>query len=125
MAITVSCTDPDALLRKIRAAIREEKVKTWLLDKDGDFTHSPDQWKWKAWLTPQATETELIFYILGQKSKKMSSVVYAVYHGRLIEMLLTHFDADIKNATASAFPIGNDRLGGSGVTPPSTVSRAS
>jgi hypothetical protein len=32
----------------------------------------------------------------------MTKVIYGVYHGRFIEMLLTHFDDSFTSATATA-----------------------
>lgn len=113
MAVTAFTKTPQTLLNSIKAAIREKKVETWTLDKDGDFTHSPEQWKNKAWLTPRVEEGKLVFWILGTKTSKMSSTVYAVYHGRFIEMLLAHFDEQLGSVTASALPITGDNLGGS------------
>jgi hypothetical protein len=98
MAVRVFCDNPRALLSKIRSAIEDGSIDTWSIDSDGDFTHAPDQWKFKAWLSPRVLDDRIIFNILGQKSKKMSRTVYAVYHGRFIEMLLAHFDRDIKRA---------------------------
>jgi hypothetical protein len=35
-------------------------------------------------------------------------VVYAVYHGRFIEMLLAHFDEQMSGAAATAMPTTAD-----------------
>ena len=110
MAIIVKTENPSQLLSKIKASIREEKIVTWEVDSDGDFTHVPEQWKHKAWLCPKITEDTLNFNILGTKSKSISTVVYGVYHGRFIEMLLSHFDKSFSSARATALPTKNDKI---------------
>ncbi len=108
MAIRVVCRTPQQLLDEIKAAIRSGVVETWLLDDDGDFTHAPAQWKYKAWLRPRISPNMLTFSILGPKTEKMSKAVYGVYHGRFIEMLLTHFDLKFSEATTTALVAPGD-----------------
>ncbi len=102
MAIVVYTPDPMALLKAIKKNIDERKIDTWKYDKDGDFTHLPDQWENKAWLRPYVSSGILQFGLLGQINVEMTKVVYGVYHGRFIEMLLTHFDNDFSSATSTA-----------------------
>ncbi len=111
MSVRLYCDDPSGLLREIRAAIRDRSIETWELDKDGDLTHSTEQWKNVAWFQPVVEENRVLFRILGRKAGKMTKVTYGVYHGRLIEMLLTHFDKKFKRATATALPANGDVIG--------------
>ena len=110
MAVRVFCSNPQQLLSDIKAAIKAGTVQTWAVDSDGDFTHSPDQWRYKAWLHPSVQTDRLIFQILGRKSEKMSKEIYAIYHGRFIEMLLAHFDNKFTLANASALPTDGDQI---------------
>lgn len=112
MAVTVSTNDPAGLLAAIKAAINGEEVRTWSYDTDGDFTHTAEQWKNKAWLRPRLEEGCLVLNILAPRASNMSTTVYAVYHGRFVEMLLTHFDSKFKRAEASALPIRPDKVKG-------------
>ena len=112
MAVTILTKNPADLLAAIRKEFRDGNIETWTEDRDGDFTHVPKQWKWKAWFRPSVDDGSLVFYILGPSEAKMTTVDYAVYHGRFIEMLLSHFDAKISEVRASAFPLRGDRLGG-------------
>ena len=105
MAILISASNPRALLDKIYAAIDEKKIETWAYDKDRDFVHSPQQWAHQAWLRPTVKPDQLILGILGPKSVVMSRVVYAVYHGRFVEMVLTHFDIDTKDFRVTPFKL--------------------
>lgn len=111
MAVRVFCDNPAQLLNEIKLGIRTGKIETWTVDSDGDFTHSPEQWKHKAWFRPAIEEDKLRFNILPQRALRMSKEVYAVYHGRLIEMLLAHFDEKFSRATATALPTTGDSVG--------------
>ena len=109
MAIVVETNQADRLLRLVREAIDDGTVRTWSYDRDGDFTHTAEQWKRQAWLSPSIGE-RLVFNIVAPTGTKLPSVVYAVYHGRFIEMLLAHFDDKFMNARATAMPTTRDRL---------------
>jgi hypothetical protein len=102
MALIVNTPNPKDLLASIRKAIDESKVETWSYDQDGDFTHTPNQWIYQAWLRPVVVPGALIFGLVGKKDVQMTKVVYGVYHGRFTEMLLTHFDDDFSAANATA-----------------------
>lgn len=97
MALIVKTDNPDELLRKIKKEIQNENIDTWFVDEDGDFTHAPEQWNCKAWMhkISDSSEDSLIFGIVGNKQEKMTKSLYAVYHGRFSEMLLSHFDDEI------------------------------
>jgi hypothetical protein len=112
MAITVVTGQPRGLLSAIKEAIDNETVRTWEYDGDGDFTHSAQQWNLKAWLRPRVREERLVFNILTPTGTEMSSVVYAIYHGRFIEMLLNHFDRKFTSVSATALPAQGDHVSG-------------
>jgi hypothetical protein len=108
MAVHVNTNKAAALLAAIKKQIDDGKIKTWEYDRDGDFTHSPDQWKGEAWLRPHPQQGVLAFGLLGQEDVTMTKTVYGVYHGRFIEMLLAHFDSDFTVAQATAMPTDFD-----------------
>jgi hypothetical protein len=110
MSVSVATTKPKTLLAAIKKAIDDNKVATWEYDSDGDFTHSPEQWKNKAWLKPKVGDGRLIFGLVGQAKVNTSTEIYALYNCRLIEMLLAHFDDQFTNATATAMPDSNDSI---------------
>jgi hypothetical protein len=112
MAVYAYTETPHSLLRSIKEAIEQEKIETWSCDSDGDFTHTPPQWKRRAWLRPTVEEGQrIVFNIIPPKNRRISRLIYGVYHGRFIEMLLTHFDDRIHQACASAMPAAGDRIG--------------
>lgn len=111
MAVRAFCNDSQQLLNEIKVAIRKGLVQTWSLDQDGDLTHSPVQWKNKAWFRPAAEAGVLVFRIIGQTDVHMSTEIYAIYHGRLIEMLLAHFDTKFNNVMATAQAVVGEYIG--------------
>jgi len=104
MAIIINTPNPEELLRSIKKSIDIKNIETWSYDSDGDFTHTPEQWKFNAWLRPKFTSNELQFGILGRNDVKLSTYNYGVYHGRFIEMLLNHFDNQFTDVFATAMP---------------------
>jgi hypothetical protein len=109
MAIRFETTTPKKLLAAFKKAIDDGKVVTWSYDGDGDFTHTAQQWKSLAWLRPRIKEgEELTLTILKPRDSKISSEVYAIYHGRFIESMLVHCDSLFTNAVATAFPADGD-----------------
>ncbi len=102
MAVIVQTPTPSKLLADIKTAIKEGHVKTWLLDTDGDLTHEPEQFRNKAWLNPTVGPGVLLFGLLGQTNVTMTKPLYGIYHGRFIEMLLSHFDDEFTSVTATA-----------------------
>lgn len=110
MALIVKTSNPSGLLTEIKKAIASQTIQTWTCDSDGDFTHVPDQWKHKAWMKPQVYQEELHFNFLGNTNVKTTTVIYAVFHGRFAEMLLTHFDNSFTKVEATAMPTTQDRI---------------
>lgn len=100
----VSPVTPEVLLENIREQINNGVIDTWEIDSDGDLTHTPYQWKGEAWFRYRQNGNELIFGIVARRDRKMSKVIYGLYHGRFAEMLLTHFDTQIKEITISSMP---------------------
>jgi hypothetical protein len=112
MAVIVKTATPKTLLAAIKKAIDSGDVETWSYDLDGDFTHTATQWNRRAWLRPRVGDGGLVFNILPPRKRAVSRVVYGIYHGRFIEMLLNHFDRKLKEASATALPSEGDRTRG-------------
>tara|TARA_R110001583_G_C5584277_1_gene403161 strand:- start:860 stop:1207 length:348 start_codon:yes stop_codon:yes gene_type:complete len=111
MALIIKTNDPSKLLSSIKKAIDTDKIRTWSYDSDGDFTHSPEQWKNKAWLRVKTKgNNELSFGILGQKEINTSKLIYAIYHGRFSEMLLSHFDNELSEIKVTSMPTSIDTI---------------
>ena len=111
MAIYFKTKTPKKLLAAFKKAIDDGHVVTWAYDKDGDFTHTTEQWKNRAWLRPKiVTDTALKMYLLKPKDSTITSEVYAIYHGRFIESLLRHCDQLFSVAEATALPDSDDNV---------------
>src|SRR5690348_16247318 len=108
MAINFDTHDPRALLAAFKKAIDDRHVITWSYDNDGDFTHTPDQWKSKAWLRPVIYQGRLTLNFIGSMNEKTSKALYGVFHGRFIESMLAHCDQLFSNATATAIATNAD-----------------
>jgi hypothetical protein len=108
MAITAATSDPSRLLTLIREAIAARRIQTWHLVQDVYITHSPPQFANQAFFKPVVQYGALVFQIVTPEGGKVSVEIYAVYHGRLIEMLLAHLDKDFTQVYASAMPITGD-----------------
>lgn len=106
--VTIQTSAPQALLTAIKKAIDSNRVQTWTYDSDGDFTHSAPQWNHKAWLRPFVQSGALSLSILPPNGTKLSKEVYAIYHGRFIEMVLAHFDTEFSSGSATAMPVMSD-----------------
>lgn len=84
MAVLFKSNTPQALLNDFKDKIDKGHVVTWSYDKDGDFTHTPDQWRNAAWMTPSIDLGGLRFNILGNSKKITTKPIYGVFHGRLV-----------------------------------------
>lgn len=93
---------PNALLKGINDLISQNRIQTWEYDIMGDYTMIPSQWREQAWMRPAVKVGRTIkFGIIKRRDMNMSKEVYAVYHGRFAEMLLAHFDINIKRLEIS------------------------
>lgn len=98
MAILIHTANPVAFVVQIRNKINEGTIETWMTDSQGDFTHSPHQWRYCSWFRPYLLDEDgynLVFVIIPSKKHLFTRTLYGLYHGRFTEMLLTHFGAQI------------------------------
>jgi hypothetical protein len=102
MSLKIDTAAPQALLAAVRDAIDKGHVRTWSYDADGDFTHTAEQWKNKAWLRPSVQPGMLELNIVAPQGQAITYEVNAIYHGRFIEMLLAHFGNRFSVAKAAA-----------------------
>src|ERR1700755_1781835 len=111
MAVYFDTKTPNKLLKAFKKAIDDGHVDTWAYDKDGDFTHTPDQWNKQAWLRPKIVPQKcLSFFIIPPLETKISSEVYAIFHGRFIESILRHCDTLFVEGRATAMPAEDDTV---------------
>ena len=105
MALIIRTTNPSGLLSAIKKEIDNKEIDTWSYDNDNDFSHVPPQWKDNAWLRPKIVVGSLQFGILGRKDVELTRYIYAVYHGRFAEMLISHFGVNFSEISISPNPL--------------------
>lgn len=113
MAVQVTTGDGANVLKDIAKQIDEGKIQTWrYIDQNGVryYTHSAEQWDGKAWLKASLSGPGLVFNIIPSKDKTIDRVVYGIFHGRMVEMLLNHFDTRLSQAAATAMPATGDQV---------------
>lgn len=110
MAVRAFTSDSRYLLLALKKAIADGTITTWQIDNDGDLTHTSAQWEGKAWMRPKVLEDRLLFNIIAPKDDGVSKAVYGVYHGRLVQTLLIHFDDQINTVTATALGTSGDYI---------------
>jgi hypothetical protein len=115
MSDTFFTSKPKSLLEKFDAAISQKeakgKIETWEKSDDGKYyTHKAKDWNKKAWFKPAVETEKLVFNIIKPQGSDVSPLVYAYYHGHLIETFLNHFDHDFEGARASALASTGDIL---------------
>jgi len=108
MALLFKTNTPQALLNDFKKKIDEGHVVTWSYDKDGDFSHTPDQWRNQAWMRPSIDLGGLKFNMLGNSKKITTKAIYGVFHGRLVESVSTHCDDRFTDVIATARPTNSD-----------------
>jgi hypothetical protein len=104
MAVRAISDDAQGLLKEIKKQIDAGHIDTWSYDSDGDFTHTPPQWKNQAWLKPTVEKERLRLRIMKRKNKALAREVFAVYQGRFIEMLVKHVPDLFSDARATPKP---------------------
>ena len=109
MALIVKTSRAQELLNKMRSDCREDPVQGWICDEDGDFTRTTESMK--VWMRPKTTTSQLTFYVLGPKGRAISTVAYAIYHSKMINLLLTKHDKLFDSARATAMPMSGDIIG--------------
>lgn len=116
MSLTFKTSDPDALLKAFDAAIAQSepkgKINTWKKTANGNYTHTSEQWKNRAYFKPVKGQGYLRFTIFPANETKLGSYDYAYYHGHLTETFLYHFDTRFLEAVSTAQASNGDSVGG-------------
>jgi hypothetical protein len=110
MAVRLFTDDSGKLLAAIEKLINEGHIATWSYDSAGDFTHTAagGQWKNKAWLRPKILGDRLLLNIVRPKKRSIDREVYAIYHGRFIEMAIAHVPKLFGVGAATPWPTKGD-----------------
>ena len=90
MAIIITSAQPRTLLKEIREQVHEGRLRNWRL-KSGKYLAYVGDHGNEAWLSPEISINELRFEITGPEVIGVNREMYAIYHGRFIETLLSCF----------------------------------
>ena len=108
--ISLVSSDPTKLLTTFKKLIDDKKVVTWSYDKDGDFSHTPEQWKEFGWLRPSVGNGQLTLRFLGKQNKTTTWEAWAVYHGRFVESMMAHCNTLYTEASVPPKPSNQDTV---------------
>lgn len=98
MAVIIRTNKPEQLHADFKKAIRELRIETWIVDRDGDFTVERERWRNHAWMRYyKIDEDSIAFGIVESRKYPLVKDLYGIMHGRLVATLLTHFDNLITN----------------------------
>jgi hypothetical protein len=110
MAVYLESANPAALLAAFKTAIDKGHVVTWSYDKNGDFTHTPEQWRYRGWLRPSLSSGRLTMSFLGSTDEVTTWEIYGIYHGRFIESMMIHCNLMFNEARAPSQPTSSDSI---------------
>jgi hypothetical protein len=110
MAIYFESANPAALLAAFKNAIDKAQVVTWSYDKNGDFTHTPEQWRYRGWLRPSLSSGRLTMSFLGSSDEVTTWEVCGIYHGRFIESMMVHCHSMFNDTRAPSQPTTSDSI---------------
>jgi hypothetical protein len=112
MSIYFLSPDPKGLLASFTQEIGNGEIKTWrykVTEKTPIYTHTSTQWKDKAWLKPDDTESgRLTFYVKEFEGTTLTKAVFAYHQAHLAETFTRHFSEQCSGARETEDPAGED-----------------
>lgn len=103
MGIIIKTNKPITLLKQIKNDVEEESLKTWSLNKDGDFFHNRDQWVGKGWLRALIDEGFLRFGFV-ENSSDFKKDYFAHIQGRFTGMLINNYSKYFEYVSTTSKP---------------------
>jgi hypothetical protein len=95
MSLTITTPDVDALRAGLLERVSQGAVEGW--EGDGEsFTLTDPEWGGKAWVRAFPEPGRLVLGLVPAEGGVMADGTYAAYHGRLVELLLRHFRAQVR-----------------------------
>jgi hypothetical protein len=110
MAIRFETKNPAALLAAYKKAIDDKHVVTWAYDSDGDFYHTPEQWREYGWLRPSVDGGVLTLRFLAKPNKVTTWEAWGVHHGRFVESMMAHCNSLYAEAHIPPAPSSQDTV---------------
>lgn len=92
MPVYINAHDPAELLSAIKKKIDDKKIKVWSYQGDR-FSYRASQYAGEATLTATVEAERLAFRLKWKDGATQKTyAVMAIYYGRFIEEILSHFD---------------------------------
>jgi hypothetical protein len=108
--IQITTESTTELFDAIRERVRSLRIQEWIIDDDDDLTYASAPWKNLAWMRIRKTTSGLRVNIIGNDEYDITREIYAIYHARFIEMLLTNFEELFESAEATALATKSDLI---------------
>lgn len=110
MSLIVNTHIPRRLRHLILESISENDTSGWIIDDQKHITLASRLWRERAWFYVSHIEPHqsITFGIISRKFEKMTMEEYGVYHGRLTELLMSHFATLFTEIRTSAVPTEHD-----------------
>lgn len=103
MALIIRTNDPKRLEYSFRTLVAGNRILTWDVDSEGDYTISREQWREHAWMRPYFSDNTLIFGFVSSRRYPITKGLYGIYNGRLAATLLAHFDEKMTELTITPY----------------------
>lgn len=106
MAIYIKLKKEFNIQEKLKEIIMNDSSSRWVMDGENDLTLAYSDLLYHAWIRIKQTDkssTDVYFVIVASTQYPMTTLLYAVYHSQLVELLLTYFDSHIENL--KVFPL--------------------
>jgi len=107
MTVTVKAYNARTLLKGFIAATKKDPgeegaITVWKQRPSGRFGYLPKQYANLAYFAATVDSSGILkFEIIRPEGKEVDQFTYAVYHGRLVEILLAHFPDQIIGVSAT------------------------
>ena len=93
MSLIIKLKNPELFLKQLQNRVMENKIKLWEIDSDGNLIHTPKRYINKAWFKPQIDieKEAIVFKYINPLKEENDTLLYGIYHGRLLKMVMTDF----------------------------------
>jgi len=108
--ITVRTTNPNNIYQGIIRGIQNGSIDTWKIVTVGNlvyFTHDTTnkQWLNKSYMKAGTdSHGNLIFHVIRNNENSFDQNIFAVYQGRFIQMLVSHFPNSFTELNVTSQP---------------------
>lgn len=93
MSLIIKLKNPEMFLLQLQNRVKENKIKLWEIDSIGNLIHTPKRFINKAWFKPHIDieKEEIVFKYMNPVNEKNDKLLYGIYHGRLLKMVMSDF----------------------------------